>query len=378
VIIAEIGTAHGGSIQKAEQLITAAAGAGADAVKFQWVYADEILHPDTGFVNLPGGNIPLYQRFRQLEVGKAFFEHVQDFARSQKVKFICSPFGLKSLTELISIHPDAIKIASPELNHFPMLKLLAETLKDIKEHNKKLLPVIVSSGVSKLCDIEKAFEIIGTEDVTLLHCITSYPAPETEYNLRVLKSLHQVFGVSTGVSDHSLDPVLVPALAVAMGSTVTEKHITLSKSTDGLDDPVALEPEQFSLMVHCVRQSEASIKRYGKAAGADKIISELSKEYGQEKIQTILGTGVKRLAPSERANYGFTNRSLHFMHSMKAGSIITADAIAVLRTEKNLLQGISPEFLETVIGTQLAKDVLAGNGVRWDDLLQTGETGGTL
>jgi len=373
VIIAEIGTSHGGSIIKAEQLVTAAETAGADAVKFQWVYADEILHPLTGSVMLPGGNISLYKRFKQLEKDTPFFRHLVDFSRSRNLKFICSPFGLRSLSELLALGPDAVKIASPELNHYPMLKALAAFRAGEKQAGKIPVPVIVSTGVSKLGDIEKALDILGTEGITLLHCITSYPAPESEYNLRILESLHRIFGVPVGVSDHSLNPVLVPSLAVSMGGMVTEKHITLSRKTDGLDDPVALEPEQFAQMVHCIHQSEAVLNRYGSTGGRNEIIRQIKDEYGTDKTNAVLGDGIKRLAPSELANYGRTNRSLHFMHDMETGNTITPRDIAVLRTEKVLTPGISPEFLETVTGTKLARNVRAGEGVQWKDLLEPGE-----
>ena len=107
-ISAEIGTSHGGSLEKAYQLIDAAVEAGVDSVKFQWVYAHEILHPNTGLVQLPGGAIPLYQRFQQLEVQVSFVQQVQDYARSKGCQFICSPFGLKSLEELVALSPDSI------------------------------------------------------------------------------------------------------------------------------------------------------------------------------------------------------------------------------------------------------------------------------
>ena len=117
-IIAEIGTSHEGSISKAKELVDTASDAGADTIKFQWVYADEILHPNTGFVKLPTGNIPLYERFKQLECDKNFYEEMKDYVHSKGCKFCCSPFGLKSLEELLSIKPDYVKIASPELNHY--------------------------------------------------------------------------------------------------------------------------------------------------------------------------------------------------------------------------------------------------------------------
>ncbi len=359
-IIAEIGTAHGGSLEKAKRLIDLSVENGADYVKFQWVYADEILHPDTGFVNLPGGKIRLYDRFKELEVKPEFFAECQRYTHEKGAKFLCSPFGLRSLEELISIHPDAIKIASPELNHIPLLKKLAEYR---KENNIK---VIISSGVSHLSDIEEALSILGRENITLLHCITSYPAPEEEYNLNLIPNLSAIFGVPCGVSDHSLDPVLVPSIACAVGGTMIEKHITISKETDGLDDPVALTGEQFALMSHCIHQCEAAFRQYS-ANAKSYILKQLEEEYG-ERIQKILGDGVKKLAPAEEANYGRTNRSLHFMREMNAGESINIEDIGVLRTEKVLSVGLHPRFLGEVIGKKLSKNVENGAGVQWGDL----------
>ena len=360
-IIAEIGTSHGGDIEKAKKLIDCAVESGADYVKFQWVYADEILHPDTGFVNLPTGKIPLYERFKELEVEPAFFEECLRYTHEKGAKFTCSPFGLRSLKELLSIHPDAVKIASPELNHIPLLRQLAGYRK------KNDIKVIISSGVSKLADIEEALSILGREKITLLHCITSYPAPEEEYNLKVIPNLSAIFGIPCGVSDHSLDPVLVPSIAASLGASMIEKHITLSKETDGLDDPVALTGEQFALMSHCIRQCQAAFRQYGENAKG-YILKQLEDEYG-ERIQKILGDGVKKLAPAEEANYGRTNRSLHFMRSMKAGEVINIEDIGVLRTEKVLSVGLHPRFLDDVIGSRLTRDVQNGDGVQWKQIL---------
>lgn len=361
-IIAEIGTSHSGDLKKAKKLIDCASESGADYIKFQWVYADEILHPLTGFVNLPTGRIPLYGRFRELEVKPEFFEECQKYTHEKGAKFLCSPFGLRSLEELLAIKPDAVKIASPELNHIPLLKKLAEYRKanDIQ--------VIISSGVSKLSDIEEAISILGHENITLLHCITSYPAPEEEYNLKLIPNLSAIFGLPCGVSDHSLDPVLVPSIAAALGGTMIEKHITLSKLTDGLDDPVALEGEQFALMSHCIHQCEAAFRQYGEGAKS-YILKQLESEY-EERVQKILGDGVKKLAKAEEANYGRTNRSLHFMRAMKEGDRINIEDIGVLRTEKVLSVGLHPRHLEDVIGKKVTRDVENGAGVQWEDLTQ--------
>ncbi len=394
-IIAEIGTAHSGSIEKAYKLIDAASDAGADCVKFQWVYADEILHPDTGFVKLPTGNIRLYDRFKELEVDSSFFAKCRDYAHEKGLLFACSPFGLHSLKELVEIKPDAIKIASPEVNHYPLLEETA------RYYGK--IPIILSSGVSKLGDLEKAIEILESKNtadldpnanlagcklppLTVLHCITFYPAPENEYNVLCVDTLRRVFGIPSGISDHSLDEVLVPVLSTAVGGTMIEKHITLSRKTDGLDDPVALEGSQFAHMVHCVHQTQALVSHCKKDLVAsdaqdtlrykeiqhpalEQTIAQLSEQYDRQKITEVLGNGIKRLAKSEIANYGRTNRSLHYMHDMKKGEIIKDSDISVLRTEKILTPGITPDFMETVIGSRLQKDISKGAGVDLKDFI---------
>ncbi len=371
MIIAEIGTAHNGSFEKAKALMEGAAKAGADAVKFQWVYADEILHENTGIVNLPTGHIRLYDRFKELEVANDFFLRCRDYAHTLGVQFVCSPFGIKSLKELIAINGDVIKIASPELNHFPLLQELKTAI-----DNGLKTPVVLSSGVSKLADIEKALDVLdfnplseNASQFTLLHCITSYPAPEAEYNVRLVKTLHDIFGIKTGISDHSLDPVLVPVLSVIMGGCVIEKHITLSKKTSGLDDPVALEIDEFANMVYSVHQTEALLKRYGAEEGRKIAIKQMSDLYGEEKVKCVLGTGYKRLAKSERENYGRTNRSIHFLHDMKKGEVIKREDVSILRTEKVLSVGLSPEYLSTILGATLTNDVTSGEGVSWAHLI---------
>ena len=367
-IIAEIGTSHEGSFEKAKKLVDAAADSGADTIKFQWVYADEILHPKTGFVKLPTGNIPLYERFKQLECPVSFYKDIMDYVHSKGCKFCCSPFGLRSLRELLELNPDYVKIASPELNHYKMLEALRDWRQAQKEKGEAMVPVILSSGVSTLADIDKAVRIVGREGVSLLHCITSYPAPEDQYNIRLVATLKDILGIETGLSDHSLDPVLVPVLSTACGGTIIEKHFTLSRQTSGLDDPVALEPEQFSLMVHTVHQTEATFRHYGEKVGMERTIEQLGEQFGRERVMTVLGDGVKRLAAAEEANYGRTNRSLHFMRAIKKDETVGEADIAILRTEKILTPGISPEYYDLLIGKKITRDVEDGAGVQFEDI----------
>lgn len=351
LIIAEIGTSHQGDAGKARALIDAAVHAGADCVKFQLVHAEEILHPRSGSVELPTGTIALFEQFKALERKPEFYAQLKSYTDTRGALFLCSPFGVRSARELKSLGVHALKIASPELNHLPLLREVASYG----------LPLFLSSGVSTLGDIERALQIVGRQNTVLMHCITSYPAPEEEYNVSVLTSLRSALGVEVGLSDHSLDPILVPALAVVNGACVVEKHFTLSREGKGLDDPIALEPDAFKGMVQAIRAAEAED---GNAARA-----RLEKEYGQDRVAAVRGTGVKALAASELRSYTLTNRSIHAMREISPGDMIGESDVAVLRSEKILRPGLSPEFLGIVIGARAKRLIPDGEGIEWADLI---------
>lgn len=369
LLIAEIGTSHDGSLKKAKELIDIAVTAGADCIKFQWVYANEILHPNTGTVDLPAGKIRLYDRFKELEVDPSFFYNIKEYIHSKGKLFSCSPFGIKSLRELFALKPDYIKIASPELNHYPLLKELVRL--ELMLPKPERIPVIISTGVSKLVDINNAIKILlpiiqpNTDSLFILHCITSYPAPESEYNLAILQTLKKNFSLPVGVSDHSLNPTLVPLLSIACGANVIEKHITLNNNDVGLDDPVALNPQNFTKMVKAVRRATN--------LDMEALFSECFYEFGEDTVEKVIGNGIKNLASSEKSNYGRTNRSVHVMHDMKTGDIIKDHDIAVLRTEKELIPGMSPVYYESLFGKKLLHDVSSGQGLLKEDVELTNE-----
>jgi len=357
LIVAEVGTGHNGDRVKAAELIAAAVDSGAGCVKFQHVYADEIIHPLTGVVPLPGGPVALYDRFRALEIGLDFLSFLKDETESRGALFLCTPFGKRSARELRDLGVAAMKVASPELNHEPLLDELASFG----------LPVILSSGVSTLADIERAVGLFSARpayqdgvSLALLHCVTAYPAPERDYNLRILPVLSTLLSMAPEVSDHSMDPVLVPALAAAVGAVVIEKHLCLSRDDPGLDDPIALPPGQFAAMVRAVQD----------AAGRplDETALTLSRDYTPELVEAVLGNGRKRLASSEADNYGRTNRSLHARTAIRAGQAFTEGNVAILRTEKVLRPGVQPRFLPIILGRLAARDVPDGQGIRWEDV----------
>jgi sialic acid synthase SpsE len=349
LIIAEIGTSHGGDIEKALDLIEAAAEAGANCAKFQCVLADEIVHPNTGSVPLPGGNVAIYDRFRALELDDSFYARAKERTEARGLLFLCTPFGLKSARILRRLGVEAMKVASPELNHLSLIDELASYG----------LPTLVSSGVSTLADIERALSHLACP-VLLLHCVTAYPAPAEEYNLRLLSALSSVFGRPTGVSDHSIDPVLVPSLALAVGAVAVEKHICLSRSDPGLDDPIALPPEDFAKMCRAIERAAE--------LPAQATIAELTDQYGARTVEAVLGDGVKRLAPSEAGNYSRTNRSIHALHTIKVGEVFSERNLALLRTEKVLRPGLGPELLPAIMGRVARRKLPSGEGVEWEDV----------
>ena len=394
VAVAEAGTAHGGDLTRGLELIDAAAEAGADVVKFQVVFADEILPPQAGLVPLPGGPVPLYEVFRSLERAPEFYAALAAHADSRGIDFLATPFGERSVRLLEGLGVRAWKAASPELNHEPLLGRLARTGR----------PIILSTGVSRPEDIQRALEVIDSEwrepaaasrnqpvsqpsaeagnraaaaernqpvsqtsaqagnraAVIILHCLTCYPAPENEANLRAIPAMAAAYGRPVGLSDHSLHPVLLPALAAALGAVVVEKHITLDRGGGGLDDKVALVPDDFAKMISAMRH-------FGAMPFADAL-EELKREFTAERVESCLGSGRIGLAPSEEASYGRSGRSLHAVGCLGAGTMIGPENTALLRTEKVLKPGLAPRERHSAYGRRLRHGIPPGEGITWDDL----------
>jgi sialic acid synthase SpsE len=149
---------------------------------------------------------------------------------------------------------------------------------------------------------------------------------------------------------------------------MVEKHFTLSRQTDGLDDPIAMDPTMFTAMSAAIRRVDA-ILELDPVAGSDKTLSEFRAEYGEERIDEILGDGVKVVAEAERGNYATTRRSVIALHNIRAGSTIGNDEVAALRAEKNARPGVEPRYIGIVRGARAVRSVDAGQGVRWDDII---------
>lgn len=350
-IIAEAGSNHDGSLEQAKKLIDIAADAEADAIKFQLFRAAKIYPPNCGKIPTFKGKIDLYEFFKKVELPFKWIPLLKKYAEDKGLIFIVSPFDERAVDELEKNNVKVYKIASPELNHLPLLSYVA----------KKRKPMILSSGLSTLSDIEEAVSAIKqqkNQQIVILHCVSSYPAPLEEYNLKVIQTLKSVFQLPIGISDHSLNPILIPKLATACGAAVIEKHFTLNKKLPGADHPFALNPAELKLMVKEVRKVE-------------KWSQEKRNKFLNSKpfYKNILGTGQKVIAASEKEIYPGDKRSIFAIADIGKGKRISKKNIAVLRAERYLQPGIHPRYFSLILGKRVIEPVKKHTGLQWDHLL---------
>ena len=342
-IIAEAGVNHNGSLDTALRLVDAAAGAGADAVKFQTFRAEELVSrsaPKAAYqIQNTGEASSQYEMLRQLELDEASHRRLQERCAESGIEFMSSPFDLASLCLLLKLGVKRLKMSSGEITNAPLLLQVA----------RAGLPVILSTGMATLEEVEAALGALAfgfrnevpparsaalselareratlnflEDKVTLLHCITEYPAPFAEANLRVMDTLEQRFGLACGLSDHT-EGIAVAIAATALGAPVIEKHLTLDRSLPGPDHLASLEPAGFRAMVEAIRQVEQS-----------------------------LGSPDKQPTPSERKNRPIARKSLVARRPIQAGEQFTEENVAAKRPG----DGLSPIHYWELLGKTAAQ-----------------------
>lgn len=258
VIIAEAGVNHNGSIEMAKKLVDAAAEAGADYVKFQTFKSANLVLKNARAANYQRKNmqenaLSQYQMLKTLEL--TYEDHVKliEYASSQGIKFLSTAFDLESVQLLAEFHLGLWKIPSGEITNYPYLRLIA------RQHE----PVILSTGMSTMEEIEEAVQVLldnglSLDHLTILHCNTEYPTPMCDVNLRAMNMIASVFHTQVGYSDHTLG-IEIPIAAVALGASVIEKHFTLDRSLQGPDHKASLEPKELKRMVTAIRNVEAAL-----------------------------------------------------------------------------------------------------------------------
>lgn len=349
-VIAEAGSNHDGKLEQAKRLIEVAARAGADAVKFQLFRPEKLYPKNVGSIPLPSGTEDFFEVLTRMALPEAWLGDLTACSRDNGIIFMASAFDEASAAALDALGVAAHKVASPELTHLPLIRAMARSGK----------PVILSTGMSELGDIEDALAACrsaGNDAVAILHCTTAYPTPPADANLEVIPTLARAFGCPVGLSDHTLDPEAAPALAVALGASVIEKHYTLDRRLPGPDHPFALEPGELHAMVAAIRRT----RTLSQEARAALVARPESRPY--------LGSPRKRPSEAEQLLASCDRRGIMAIADIPAGGRLSAANTAILRAERNLVPGLAPKFWEVVEGRRLTRALPAGQGLRWEDLL---------
>lgn len=330
-VIAEAGVNHNGEMTKAIKLIEMAKKAGADAVKFQTFKSEKVISRNAKMAIYQKKNIgketSQIEMVKKLELSYDEFISLKNYCDKIGIVFLSTPFDNDSVDFLSEIVP-FFKIGSGELTNLPFLAHVAS--------NKK--PILLSTGMSKLGEVEKALEIIecsGNDNIALLHCTTNYPCPYEEVNLRAMLTLGAAFKIPVGYSDHTLG-IEIPIAAVAMGAKIIEKHFTLDRQLPGPDHKASLEPAEMALMVRSIRNVEAA-----------------------------LGNGIKRPNASEFETMTVARKSLVALRSMKAGEVVTVDDIAIKRPG----DGLEPSFMQIIVGKKLIKAISQDSLFTWEHFM---------
>lgn len=324
-IIAEIGSNHDGSLERAKHLIKQSALAGADAVKFQSWVPERLNNLKEIAGNGTVVDSPIIPVLKRYELPRDWHVELSDYCRKHGVDFLSTPFDVETARFLISIGIPAIKISSSDLIYDELLE----------EAGKSGKPVLLSTGMATLGETEHAVEKIGHKKIVLLHCVATYPPVFEEANLSVIKTLGGAFGLPVGFSDHFPGHDFDLA-AVALGACCIEKHVTLSRSDGAPDSFFALEMDELAAMVRAVR-----------------------------RLEKALGDGKKRCMPCEAGGLTGGRRCLYAARDLSVGDILKRDDIAVVRPAVGELK---PGYLSLVIGKRVKASIPCGTPLQWNHL----------
>jgi len=336
IIIAEAGVNHNGDIDTAKKLIDVASDAGADYVKFQTFKAERLVSPSAQkakyqIKNDRNCDDSQLNMLKKLELSDSDHKELISYCKSKNINFFSTAFDDEGISYLSSLNFDMFKIPSGELTNYPYLRAIA----------KIGLPVILSTGMANLDEIEKSINVlvfygIKKSEITVLHCNTEYPTPMTDVNLKAMLTIKEKLGVNTGYSDHTLG-IEVPIAAVALGAKVIEKHFTLDRGLKGPDHKASLEPNELKDMVNGIRNIEKAIS----------------------------GNGIKEPSLSEKKNIHIARKSIHLSRDIKAGSVITEKDIIPLRPG----DGICAMNWENVIGQKVNTNLKKLTKLSWKNIL---------
>jgi N,N'-diacetyllegionaminate synthase len=329
LVVAEVGVNHNGDRDIGLRQLRAAAKTGAQAVKFQSFDADELAEANAPLAEYQtrSSNAGQREMLKGLELADADFDAYLREGDALGVVVFSTPFDPTNAGRLARAGAKLMKVPSGEITNFDLLRAIAKTK----------LPTIMSTGMSELDEVRRAVDVFsaaGGGALALLHCVSSYPAPLEQMNLRAIETLRREFDVPVGLSDHSIGPAAAIA-AVALGAVIVEKHFTVDRGLPGPDHAMSTEPEEFTDLVATLR-----------------------------KLQAGLGTGQKTAMPVETEVRAVARRSLFATQAIRAGAAITPELLAAKRPGG----GIGPDRIDSVVGKRARRDIGAGAMIRPEDL----------
>ncbi|MFH1642151.1 MAG: N-acetylneuraminate synthase [Nanoarchaeota archaeon] len=312
-IIAEAGINHNGQVDLAKKLVDEAKKAGADAVKFQTFATDQFLSKN---IAEPKNVESILKIAKGLELSKEDHYELSKYCKQKGIIFISTPLDNGSVDLLDKIGVPMFKVASCDLDNLPLLAYIA----------KKGKPMIVSTGMAKLSEVEEAIDVIrscGNEDIILLHCVSKYPSNAEQTNLNAMKTLETAFKLPVGYSDHTMG-INISLAAVSLGAKVIEKHFTLDKKMEGYDHAISADPKELVNMINGIREVEKSF-----------------------------GTGIKAPSKDEIEMKKPMRRSIIANADIKKGEVIKPEMIIAKRPGT----GISPKFFDFIVGRKATRDI---------------------
>jgi N-acetylneuraminate synthase/N,N'-diacetyllegionaminate synthase len=325
-IIAEAGVNHNGDPDLARQLVDAAADAGADCVKFQTFDAARLVSRDARKAEYQqrtsGAEESQFDMLKRLELPLNAYHELLERCQQRGIEFLSTPFDEQAADFLAELGVKRFKVPSGEITNHRFLRHLATNG----------LPIICSTGMATLGEVEAALAAIesgGRCEVTLLHCVSNYPAAPETSNLRAMETMARAFGVPVGFSDHTMG-IAVSTAAVALGATVIEKHLTLDRGLPGPDHAASALPEEFKALTDAIRQ-----------------------------VESALGDGRKRPAASEAEVAEVARRSLVAACDIAAGAIVSDEML----TTRRPADGLPPFWSERLIGRQARRPIAAGTQI---------------
>ena len=333
-IIAEAGVNHNGNIDIAKKLIDVAVDAGTDAVKFQTFKAEKLVTTTASKakyqIENTGTSETQFEMLRRLELSMDVYKELFSYCNKKNIIFMSAPFDEGSADMLDNLGMNIFKIPSGEITNKPLIQHIA----------RKKKPIILSTGMSYLGEVEKAIswineiwdELDKKPELTLLHCVSNYPAEVEDSNLLAIKTMEGAFGLPVGYSDHTLG-IEIPIAAVALGAKVLEKHFTLDRNMEGPDHRASIEPDELKDMVKAIRN-----------------------------IEKAIGNGIKKPTKNEEEIRNIARRSIVAARHIKAGETVTLNDISIKRPGI----GIAPELIEQIINKVAKIDIKKDSLLEWD------------